>query len=69
MKFNIFEKSDQAVGGGKKRLLKSSHKTLKYQSTNFNPDSKAKNQSSDYYVGIYDEAKDKCYLLPVSAAY
>lgn len=66
MSFNIYE---QASGTQKKRLLKSQSKSLKFTSTSFNLDTKAKSQGSDYMIGVYEPGKDKCYLIPVSAAY
>ncbi|MFN9905863.1 MAG: hypothetical protein ACK56F_07020 [bacterium] len=62
MAFNIYEKADATA---KKRLLKSHLKSLKYSSTSYTQDTKAKAQASDYYVGVYEPGKDKCYLLPV----
>lgn len=66
MAFNIYEKQDAQ---NKKRLLKSQSKSLKYTSTSFNQDTKAKAQGSDYYIGVYEPSKDKCYLLPVATAF
>lgn len=66
MAFNIYEKTD---AHNKKRLLKSQSKSLKYTSTSFNQDTKTKAQASDYYVGVYEAGKDKCYLLPVATAF
>ena len=67
MKFDIYEKNKQT--GIKKRILKSKYKNVKYESSSFNSDCRAKQQGSDYYVGVYDSKKDKCYLVPVSVAY
>ena len=53
----------------RKRILKASYKGIKYQASSFHNESRAKTQSSDYYVGVYDEKIDKCYLLPIGAAY
>jgi A49-like RNA polymerase I associated factor len=66
MNFNIFE---QNSAGPKKRLLKSQYKGIKYVSTSFNQDTKLKSQGSDYFIGVYEPSKNKCYLLPLSAAY
>ncbi len=66
MAFNIYE---QSTATQKKRLLKSASKTINYTSTSFNPDTKSKSQGSDYYIGIYEPSKDKCYMLPVPTAY
>ena len=32
-------------------------------------DVKAKTQTSDFYIGVYDSAKNKCYALPIETAY
>ena len=53
----------------KKRILKSNYKSIKYLATSFNQESKQKSQGSDYYIGVYEPSKNKCYLLPVSATY
>lgn len=52
-----------------KRILKAHYKGIKYHASSFLNESRAKTQSSDYYVGVFDEKSDKCYLLPVGAAY
>ena len=65
MAFNLFEQPS----GTKKRILKSQSKSLKFTSSSFAPDTKSKNQGSDYYVGVFDPAKNKCYLLQASTAY
>ena len=31
-------------------------------------DARSKQQGSDYYIGVYDTSKDKCYLVPVHSA-
>ena len=67
MKFDIYEQQKQT--NVKKRILKSKFKNIKYESSSFNSDCRAKQQGSDYYVGVYDSKKDKCYLVPVGVAY
>ena len=32
-------------------------------------DIRQKSQTSDYYIGVFDSAQNKCYALPVDAAY
>ena len=53
----------------KKRVLKSAYKALKYEGSSLHADVKAKSQTSDYYIGVYDSVKNKCYALPIDAAY
>ena len=67
MKFNLYEQNKQS--SVKKRILKGQHKNLKYEASSFSADCKPKTQGSDYYVGVFDTKKDKCYLVPVQAAY
>lgn len=77
MKFDLYEQRTIAKDGDselpptivRKRLLKAHFKGIKYQASSFLNESRAKTQSSDYYVGVFDEKNDKCYLLPVGAAY
>lgn len=69
MKFNIYEESKPAGSRLRKRVLKSAHKALKYEASSQHLDIKQKAQSSDYYIGVYDESKNKCYAIPVDAAY
>ena len=79
MKYDLYEQrtitreplpdSNFPASISRKRILKASFKGIKYQACSFLNESRAKTQSSDYYVGVYDEKKDKCYLLPVGAAY
>jgi len=68
--FTIYEQqgaTDEAKA--KKRILKSQSKDLKYISSSVAADSKQKNQASDYYIGVFEQGKNKCYLLPAGAAY
>ena len=53
----------------KKRVLKSQYKNVKYEANSFSADCKAKSQGSDYYVGVYDPSRNKCYLVPIKEAY
>ena len=66
MRFDIYEQENSKQ---KKRILKSAHKSLKFSATSNHADTRPKGQGSDYYVGIYDSTKDRCYLMPVSATY
>jgi len=50
-------------------MIKAQNKTVKYAAWSDTVESKPKSQASDYYIGVFDEEKDKCYLVPVSAAY
>ena len=71
MKFNMYaEKNrDGAPKKIKKRVLKSAFKALKYEASSLNADIKEKAQACDYYIGVFDSVKNKCYALPVDAAY
>ena len=69
MKFNMYEEEKPAGNRIRKRVLKSAFKTLKYEANSQHPDIKAKSQTSDYYIGVFDAAKNKCYAIPVDAAY
>ena len=53
----------------RKRVLKSAYKTLKYEASSLHADIKQRTQTSDYYIGVFDSAKNKCYALPIDAAY
>lgn len=64
MQFSLYEHATQ-----KKRVLKSQSKQVKYTSTSFSADTKPKSQGSDYYIGVYEQNKDKCYLLAVPTAF
>jgi hypothetical protein len=67
MNFNIYEQQQSTTT--KKRILKSQSKQIKFQSASFSAETKSKAQGSAYYIGVFDQSKDKCYLLPVSTAY
>ena len=72
MKFNLYQEckdGQQTATRAKKRVLKSAYKALKYEASNLGADIKQKNQGSDYYIGVLDTAKNKCYAMPVEAAY
>ena len=60
---------DDAPKKIKKRVLKSAYKALKYEASSLNADIKEKAQACDYYIGVFDSTKNKCYALPVDAAY
>ena len=53
----------------RKRVLKSAYKALRYEASSLGADCKEKAQACDYYVGVFDTTKNKCYALPVDAAY
>lgn len=77
MKFDLYEQRSSNKDGKadieplvtRKRILKAQFKGIKYQANSYMSDSRVKTQSSDYYLGVWDRKHDKCYLLPVSAAY
>lgn len=74
MKFNLYQEvrdpsKTTAQQRVKKRVLKSAYKALKYESSSMQADIKDKAQASDYYIGVYDSVKNKCYALPIDAAY
>ena len=71
MKFNMYQEKnrDGAPKKIKKRVLKSAYKALKYEASSLNADIKEKAQACDYYIGVFDSAKNKCYALPVDSAY
>ena len=75
MKFNLYQENrgeGKAAANQvrvKKRVLKSAYKALKYEASSLHADIKQKSQTSDYYIGVFDSAKNKCYALPVDAAY
>lgn len=69
MKFNLYEEEKTTQTRAKKRVIKSSFKALKYEASSMHADIKNKAQSSDFYIGVFDSAKNKCYALPVDAAY
>ena len=75
MKFNLYEEQKPETAATstsvriKKRVLKSAYKNLKYEASNMHADVKAKTQTSDFYIGVYDSAKNKCYALPIETAY
>ena len=72
MKFNLYEEDKQTQSQSmrvRKRVLKSAYKTLKYEASSLHADIKQRTQTSDYYIGVFDSAKNKCYALPIDAAY
>ena len=76
MRFNLYEEQKPEAATTtttavrvKKRVLKSAYKNLKYEASNMHADVKAKTQTSDFYIGVYDSAKNKCYALPIETAY
>ena len=73
MKFNLYEEQRQGAASGtrlRKRVLKSQYKqVLKYEASSLHADIRPKNQTSDYYLGVFDTTKNKCYALPIDAAY
>lgn len=71
MKFNLYEELKQSTAAPRlrKRVLKSAYKALKYEASSLNADIKPKSQTSDYYIGVMDTTKNKCYALPIEAAY
>ena len=72
MKFNLYQEckdGQQTATRAKKRVLKSAYKALKYEASNLGADIKQKNQGSNYYIGVLDTTKNKCYAMPVEAAY
>ncbi len=71
MKFNLYEEQrpGQEKSRAKKRVLKSAYKALKYEAASTQADIKGKSQGSDYYLGVYDSVKNKCYALPIDTAY
>ena len=71
MKFNMYQEM-QREGSPKrikKRVLKSAYKALKYEASSLNADIKVKAQACDYYMGVFDSVKNKCYAMPVDSAY
>ena len=73
MKFDLYEqrgvKEADTNTPFRKRILKAHFKGIRYQASNYLNESRVKTQTSDYYVGVFDSKHDKCYLVPVTAAY
>lgn len=76
MNFDIYEQRAANKDGVqpdavpvRKRILKAQYKSVKFQANSYLSESRSKTQSSDYYVGVWDSKHDKCYLVPVTAAY
>ena len=75
MSFNLYEQARPGDNGTspakavRKRVLKSAYKAVRYQASSMNADCKARSQTSDYYIGVFDAEKNKCYAVPVDTAY
>ena len=52
-----------------RRVLKASYKGVKYEAKTDNLEVAEGNQASDYYVALYDQAKDVAHMIKVDQCY
>jgi len=50
-------------------VIKAESKGIKYQAKNFSIETNAKEQASDYYLGVFNPDENKTYLIQVNTPY